>query len=165
METILFIVFWAAVALSFVILVAETRKQYKRFRAQENHLIQVALDTDHLSREENALKAEVAQLAKQVQALKKPSANPHLVVIETEVALPKYAKTTTEQQPTQPSESADKPKEQPAENKFTAAYAASHRKQYLAYRKQGLGIREAGAKAGVSRTTACRYEQWAKRQK
>lgn len=177
METILFIAFLVAVALTFALLVVETYKQNKRIRAWEDRLIQVELDTDHLFHEVNALKAEVAQLAKQAETQKKTLANPKLVVIETELALPKFAKPTATEQPTekkakpaakpkqeqQPQAPADKP--QTKENKFSAAFAATHRTQYLAYRKQGLSIREAGAKAGVSRTTACRYERWAKRQK
>ena len=182
METILFIVFLVAVALSFCLWAVETRKQHKRIRAWEDSLLQVEveLDTDHLSHEVNALKADVAHLAKQIDALKKPLSNHKLVVIETELALPKFAKPTTTEQPAkQPTEKkakpAAKPKEQqpqaPADkpqtkvNKFSAAFAATHRTQYLAYRKQGLSIREAGAKAGVSKTTACRYERWSKRQK
>lgn len=179
METILFIVFWVAVALSFCLLAVETRKQHKRIRVWEDSLLQAELDINHLFQEVNALKAEVAQLAKQIDALKKPLSNHKLVVIETELALPKFAKPTTTEQPAkQPTEKkanpAAKPKEQsqaPAdkpknkENKFSAAFAATHRTQYLAYRKQGLNIRAAGAKAGVSKTTACRYERWAKRQK
>lgn len=179
METILFIAFLVAVALTFALLVVETYKQNKRIRAWEDRLIQVELDTDHLFHEVNALKAEVAQLAKQVETLKKTPAKPKVVVIETELALPKFAKSTTTEQTTQPTEKKVKPaakpkqeqpqapadKPQTKENKFSAAFAATHRTQYLAYRKQGLSIREAGAKAGVSRTTACRYERWAKRQK
>ncbi len=180
METILFIVFLVAVALLFGLWVVETRKQHKRIRAWEDSLLQVELNTNHLFHEVNALKADMAHLAKQIDALKKPLSNHKLVVIETELALPKFAKPTTTEQPAkQPTEKkvkpAAKPKEQqpqaPAdkpqtkENKFSAAFAATHRTQYIAYRKQGLSIRAAGAKAGVSKTTACRYERWAKRQK
>lgn len=170
METILFIVYCLLLATLIGVAVWCVLRAYKSARALEDRLIQLELDADSLFRDVKSLKVEFSLLEKQLQVVKRTLANPHLVVVETELSLPKYAKTTTAEKSATTEQATKKPQaekksEQPTEKKTTASFAATHREQYFAYRKQGLNIREAAAKAGISKTTATRYEQWAKKSK
>ncbi len=161
METILFIAFCILIAVFVAVLIGGIRIERKQSRALDTQLIQLELDTEHLFHEVQALNSEFALLKEHLQGLElewesaKEQPKPaKMIIVGTTVGVSKERLEKAAEK---------KETEQSSEKKTTATFAATHRKQYLDLRKQGLSIREAAKKAGVSHTTACRYEQWGKR--
>lgn len=165
METILFIAFCILIAVFVAVLIGCIRIERKQSRALDAQLIQLELDTEHLFHEVQALNSEFALLKEHLQGLElewesaKEQPKPaKMIIVGTTVGVSKERLEKAAQKAAEKKET-----EQSSEKKTTATFAAMHRKQYLDLRKQGLSIREAAKKAGVSHTTACRYEQWGKR--
>lgn len=154
-------------ALSVAIIVWSCNKEIQYVRNFKGRLLQVELDSEHLKAEIRML----SQTLKQIETVldnwendfsnaKKQPNTPKLIIVGRTVGLQKERIEKSAKKAMATEKKEDK---QPAENKNTASFAAAHRELYFKLRKQGLSIREAGVKAGVSHTTACRYEQWGKR--
>lgn len=142
-----------------IMVVWSCNREMRYLRTFKGRLIQVELDNEHIKTELRSLSRLLSQLEEALDSMGEHGNAPKMLIVGTTFGV---SKECIEKTVKKDANTIEKEKEKPTPKRTTASFAATHREQYLNLRKQGLSVREAGAKLGISYTTACRYEHWAK---
>lgn len=157
------IILLALAVVAVIIVVLSCNREMRHLRTFKGRLIQVELDNEHIKTELRSLSHLLSQLEEALDSMGKHGNAPKMLIVGTTLGVSKECiEKTIKKDANTIEKEKEKEEEKPTPKRTTASFAATHREQYLNLRKQGLSVREAGAKLGISYTTACRYEHWAK---